>query len=398
MSKRPLAVYFHIPFCRGKCLYCAFNSVVEADFSPKKWAELLRRDFSALLLRESISKESHELRSIYFGGGTPSLMPSEYIEGLISLVKDTLGSDVESSIEVTLEANPEGLGRAELEGLLQAGVNRLSLGVQSLNEEELKVLGRRHGVGDVVSAIEGAVGAGFTNISLDLIFGLPGQTLKSWGETLNRLLAFKPAHISLYNLSIEENTPFYSLYAPVSGDFSQEKSFINEALELQMYELAMTRLLARGYDHYEISNFALPGFKSLHNSAYWLGFDYIGLGPGAHSFLAGLGGGRRFWNETDLSGYEAKLNLGNSAAGSESLSKEEAMTEAVFLGLRMLDKGINVLKFKEVFGEQAWERLYGKCIEYEDRGLIHILTSPQRVVLDKSALFTSNEVCVALVS
>ncbi len=394
MSKRPLGVYIHIPFCRSKCLYCAFNSVVEAGFSRKKWAGLLRRDFSGLIQREAISRDSHKLRSIYFGGGTPSLMPAEYIEGLISLVKDTFG--VESSIEVTLEANPEGLGSAELEGFLQAGVNRLSLGVQSFNEEELKTLGRRHGAGEVISAVNGAVRGGFTNISLDLIFGIPGQTLQSWEETLNRLLAFNPAHISLYNLSIEENTPFYKLYHGNSSRGREKKTLIDETLESQMYELAINRLMERGYEHYEISNFARPAFKSLHNSGYWLGCDYIGLGPGAHSFFGGRGYGRRFWNEADLSGYEAKLKLGNPAVGSETLTRDEAMTEAVFLGLRMPERGIEAARFKGAFGEKAWQRLYGKCLEYEQGGLLHL--SEQRVVLDKFALFTSNEVCLGLVS
>lgn len=406
----PLGLYIHIPFCRSKCLYCAFNSVADEGFTPGKWRELLRDDFLSFCARESINASTHRLTSIYFGGGTPSLMPSHYIGSLISLMREMFplpaiagreeaeacDGAAGSGLEVTLEANPENLGMEKLEGFLRAGVNRLSLGLQSMNEAELKTLGRRHTADEARIAVHNAVGAGFTNISLDLMYGLPGQTLQSWTRTLNEAMELSCAHISLYNLSIEDGTPFYELYPHPVNSADQEKSFITEELELEMYERAISMLTRRGYAHYELSNFALPGFVSAHNQGYWLGRDYMGLGPGAHSYLGSNGHGRRLWNEKELSLYEKKVHDGCPAEGAEILSRDEAVVEAVMLGLRMLDNGIDVTRFREAFGEGAWQRLRGKCFEYERQGLLRVTS--ERVLLDRSALFTANEVCLGLVS
>ncbi len=402
MSRRPLGVYIHIPFCRSKCNYCAFNSVAEEGFSAKKWYALLREDFLGALDHEGISAATHRLSTIYFGGGTPSLMPSQYIGSLITLIKDTFkcddkgGVETDGRVEVTLEANPEGLGAEVLKGFLDAGVKRLSLGVQSLDDAALKILGRGHGAAEAVEAINLCRSAGFTNISIDLIYGLPGQSLGGWLDTIGKVLAMRPAHISLYNLSIEENTPFYRVYPPLDKGRGQEKPFMDEELELLMYESAVKKLRAAGYTHYEISNLALEGRESRHNQGYWLGWDYMGLGPGAHSFFGGKGFGRRLWNEKDIVLYEKKLRSGSPVAGFEVLSADEAGTEAVLLGLRMLDKGIDVEAYRCSFGDKAWGRLHGKCLEYESKGLVHLYKD--RVVLDKSALFTANEVCLGLLS
>ncbi len=390
--KKPLGVYVHIPFCRSKCLYCAFNSSAIATFSPVEWVKLFGDELSCHLRGEAFSEDTHKLTSIYFGGGTPSLFPPSAVGAIISLLKDTFPAC--EDLEVTLEANPEGLGLAELAGFLEAGVCRLSLGVQSLDDGELKRLGRRHGADEALTAVKNAARAGFDNLSLDLMYGLPGQTLKSWTKTLRAVLGLSPAHISLYNLSIEEHTPFYKRYGG-----PQQKPFMDEDLELSMYERAMDKLRASGYVHYEISNFARPGFKSRHNEAYWLGRDYIGLGPGAHSFSAPSEPGRwgiRSWNEADIETYKRALGKGSPAAGSEILSRDEAMVEAVLLGMRMLDKGIDLKRFTSDFGAQARRRLLEKCRDLEGRGFVHI--RDERVVLDRSALFTSNEVCLALVS
>lgn len=396
MSLKPIGIYIHIPFCRSKCLYCAFNSVTGEDFSAEKWSGLLMAELLWVLRREGIDGATQRLGSIYFGGGTPSLMPPRYIASLISGIKEIFGMG-DGVLEVTLEANPEGLGPALLEGFLSAGVNRLSLGVQSLDDGELKTLGRGHGAADAAGAIGYAEEAGFTNISLDLIYGLPGQTVEGWLKTLDEIIGLRAAHISLYNLSIEEFTPFYSLYPPRENGRGQEKPFVDEETERLMYERAIKVLKGRGYNHYEISNLALPGRESRHNRGYWLGRDYIGCGPGAHSFLSKGGRGRRFWNEKDLSLYEKKVSLGEDpAAGSEMLSRDEAMTEAVMLGLRMLDQGIDAAMFRQAFGVKAWERFLSKCLEYERRGLLNVL--PERVVLCSGALFTANEVCLGLVS
>jgi len=393
MTLKPLGIYVHIPFCRRKCLYCAFNSVALEDFSAEEWVRLLSDEFLYHLRGAAFKGESHRLRSIYFGGGTPSLLQPSAIKVLVALFKKKFS--ISDDLEITLEANPEGLGLVELKGFLEAGVNRLSLGVQSLDADELRTLGRRHGPGEALTAARNASLAGFKNVSLDLMYGLPGQTSLSWDATLEGVLALSPAHISLYNLSIEDNTPFYGLYGGPG-----EKPFMDEDLERSMYEDAIAKLLSMGYEHYEISNFAMPGFKSAHNEGYWMGRDYIGLGPGAHSFSnasASCPRGRRSWNEEDIESYKRALGAGGSPlAGFELLSREEAMLEAVLLGLRMLDRGLDLNSYERAFGRKAREKLLAKCIDLEADGLLHI--QGNKALLDKSALFISNEVCLGLVS
>jgi len=393
MTLKPLGIYVHIPFCRSKCLYCAFNSIALEDFSAEEWVSLLSDEFSTHLRGRAFCGDTHRLRSIYFGGGTPSLLPPSAIKALVALFKKYFS--ILDDLEVTLEANPEGLGPVELKGFLGAGVNRLSLGVQSLDAGDLRTLGRRHGPGEALTAARNARLAGFKNVSLDLIYGLPGQTSLSWSETLEGVLALSPAHISLYNLSIEENTPFYRLYGGL-----QHKPFMDEELEWSMYEGAIAKLISKGYEHYEISNFAMPGFKSAHNEGYWLGSDYMGLGPGAHSFSnssASAPWGRRSWNEADIESYKRALGAGGSPpAGFELLSREEAMEEAVMLGLRLLDRGLDLGSYERAFGHEAREKLLAKCIDLEANGLL--LVRGDKALLDKSALFISNEVALGLVS
>ncbi len=392
MTLKPLGIYVHIPFCRSKCLYCAFNSVALEDFSAEEWVKLLSDEFLSHLRGAAFKGESHRLRSIYFGGGTPSLLPPSAIKALVALFKKKFS--ISEDLEVTLEANPEGLGTVELKGFLEAGVNRLSIGVQSLDAGELQTLGRRHGPGEAIKAVRNARLAGFKNVSLDLMYGLPGQTALSWRATLEGVLALSPAHISLYNLSIEDNTPFHRLYGGPG-----ESLFMDEDLEGEMYEDAIARLLCAGYEHYEISNFAMPGLKSAHNEGYWLGHDYIGLGPGAHSFSspsASCPRGRRSWNEADIESYKRALGAGSPIAGFELLSREDAMEEAVMLGLRMLDNGLDLDSYERAFGRKAREKLLAKCLDLEANGLLHI--QGNKAVLDRSALFISNEVCLGLVS
>jgi len=392
MTLKPLGIYVHIPFCRGKCLYCAFNSVAFEDFSAEEWVSLLSDEFFSHLRGTAFKGVNHRLRSIYFGGGTPSLLPPSAIKALAALFKKKFS--ISEDLEITLEANPEGLGLVELKGFLEAGVNRLSIGVQSLDAGELRTLGRRHGPGEALTAARNARLAGFKNVSLDLIYGLPGQTSLSWSATLEGVLALSSDHISLYNLSIEDNTPFSKLYGGQG-----ERPFMDEDLERSMYEDAIAKLFSKGYEHYEISNFAMPGFKSAHNEGYWMGRDYMGLGPGAHSFLndSAYGPwGRRSWNEADIESYKRALGEGSPLAGFELLSREEAMEEAVLLGLRMLDRGLDLNSYERAFGREAREKLLVKCIGLEADGLLHI--QGNKALLDKSALFISNEVCLGLVS
>jgi len=389
MSPRPLGVYIHIPFCRSKCLYCAFNSVAVKGFSPEKWVGLLGDELSSHLRGKDFSPETHMICSIYFGGGTPSLLPPSAVGELIRQIKNNFSHD--ENLEVTLEANPEGLGPDTLKGLLEAGVNRLSIGVQSLDARELKAIGRRHDAKEALEAVKNARQMGFDNLSLDLMYGLPGQSMESWERTLELILAQSAAHLSLYNLSIEEGTPFYKRHGGL-----KKNPFVDEELECAMYESAARKLRSAGYVHYEISNFAKPGFKSLHNEGYWLGREYLGLGPGAHSFSNSDLWGKRSWNEASIESYKKALLAGCPLAGFELLSREEARVEAVFLGLRMLEKGMDMDSYRRGFGKEAVAKLLARCRDLEAHGLIHI--DDKRVVLDKSAFFTSNEICLRLVS
>jgi len=315
-------------------------------------------------------------------------------DAFLELKEMLKGADERSAYVYIVDNAGRLLGLVELKGFLEAGVNRLSIGVQSLDAGELRTLGRRHGPGEALTAARNARLAGFKNVSLDLIYGLPGQTSLSWSATLEGVLALSSDHISLYNLSIEDNTPFSKLYGGQG-----ERPFMDEDLERSMYEDAIAKLFSKGYEHYEISNFAMPGFKSAHNEGYWMGRDYMGLGPGAHSFLndSAYGPwGRRSWNEADIESYKRALGEGSPLAGFELLSREEAMEEAVLLGLRMLDRGLDLNSYERAFGREAREKLLVKCIGLEADGLLHI--QGNKASLDKSALFISNEVCLGLVS
>jgi len=408
----PIGVYVHIPFCRTKCPYCAFNSVALPEGRDEKvWVGLFRKDLEQKVRDSGLQARGAAIRSIYFGGGTPSLFSPQAIGEIIDLIKNTLGRSTMAEdktcgagargegtaapIEITLEANPGDLDDERLGGYLEAGVNRLSLGVQSLDDEDLQTLGRRHSAEEALSAMRTAREAGFTNLSVDLMYGLPGQDMSTWQRTLDEVLAFRPEHVSLYCLSIEEGTPFLGLYAPEEDGRGREKQFMDEETEAAMYEAAVEALARVGYVHYELSNFALAGHESVHNKGYWVGREYLGLGPGAHSFVARGRWGQRSWNEADIDIYREKLLSGRSpVAGSEDLTRGEALVEAVFLGLRMLGPGLDLGRFRRDFGDEAFLALRSRCARYESMGLLRV--SGGRAALCKKALFISNEVSAGL--
>ncbi len=401
---RPMGVYVHIPFCRTKCPYCAFNSAALSEGPDEKaWAGLLRKDLEHKVRGSGLQTSGASLRSIYLGGGTPSLFSPAAIGEIIAFIKETLGMSTTGedetcgagAIEVTLEANPGDLDRERLIGYLGAGVNRLSIGVQSLDDRDLQTLGRRHSAGQALSSMRAAREAGFSNLSIDLMYGLPGQDMGAWQRTLEGVLDFRPEHVSLYCLSIEEGTPFFGRYGREEGAGGREKPFIDEETEAAMYEAALKALGGAGYVHYELSNFALAGHESVHNKGYWLGREYLGLGPGAHSFVAGGRWGQRSWNEADINTYRERLLSGRGpAAGSEDLTRDEALVEAVFLGLRMPGTGLDLGRFRRDFGDEAYHALRSRCARYESMGLLRV--SGGRAALCDGALFISNEVSAGL--
>ncbi|VAW38891.1 Hypothetical radical SAM family enzyme in heat shock gene cluster, similarity with CPO of BS HemN-type [hydrothermal vent metagenome] len=369
-----VGLYLHIPYCRRKCPYCSFASTAKDTIPEREYTDCLKLELEQVLKNEEIGKETRA-DSIYFGGGTPSLFAASLIGELIGAARARLTINAET--EITIELNPDSCGRERLKELKGCGVNRLSIGVQSLNDRELKTLGRLHNAEQAVRAFKEARAAGFTNIGVDIISGTPAgaaAALAKLSETLDKVVGLGADHISVYGLTIEDGTPF----ARAIKDGRLE--LYNEDTERELYLLAVARLEAAGFDHYEVSNFARPGMQSRHNSRYWSGGDYIGLGASAHSFMGRrrpapdnpeLDGdwGRRWWNTKDAAEY-IKITGGGGRpwAGSETLTKEQAATEAIMLGLRQ-SKGVDEEAFRTLFGSSPQSRLVRKGLLKEGSGL-----------------------------
>lgn len=334
------SLYIHIPYCLVKCPYCDFNV-----YAAKRWPEEQYIDALCAEFRHHVAQspwsESH-IETIYFGGGTPSLFAPASIERFLKYVADhcLLAPDR----EITLEADPASVSLEKLAGYRAVGVNRLSFGVQSFQAPTLKTLGRLHTVDDVHNSLSWVREAGFDNVSLDLIFAVPGQTLTLLEDDLTQALAYTPTHFSTYCLTYEERTPFFSMKQ--KGKIHA----VSEDDEVEMYTLVQSCCRRAGYQHYEISSFARPGFQSRHNSNYWKGVSYLGLGAGAHSFVNEPEWGKRWNNERLPRRYmDQALTKGNTASVEETLTREQAMGEFMFLHLRQLD-GFLPSTFTERFG------------------------------------------------
>lgn len=354
-----VSLYLHIPFCHTRCHYCDFNTY--AGILP------LREPYVRALLTEieltgtfarHVDGERRRGRTIFFGGGTPSLLSVAQITRLLNACREAFVVDEDA--EVTLEANPGTLTQEHLLGLRAAGVNRLSMGAQSFDAELLHILGRIHSPEEIRQALHYARAAGFTSINLDLMFGLPTQTMQHWRETLDQALALHPEHLSLYSLIIEEGTPFFT--------WTQEGSIVpgDEDLCADMYEYADERLQAEGYENYEISNWALPGHQSRHNLTYWHNLPYLGMGAGAYSCFAG----RRFSNIREPIEYIRLLRARQRPeVESEIVGRAQEMSETAFLGLRTA-MGIHLPTFEQRFGE-GFAQFVGDRLQYvEDAGLL----------------------------
>ena len=318
------SLYLHIPFCEKKCLYCDFYSIENRSQTG--------RFLDALVVEIGRAGEEHggvEVETVFFGGGTPSLLAPAELERVLDAVRRSFR--LQANAEVTVETNPGTVSADTLRAYRESGVNRLSIGIQSFHPEELRFLDRIHGPEQAEACVRAARDAGFGNLSIDLIFALPGQRRSSWEETLRRAVALGPEHISAYSLIVEPNTPLFRLVeegkvVPASRDD-----------EAEQYEFTMAFLGAAGYEQYEVSNFARPGFRCRHNLTYWSHGGYLGFGPSAHSFLPAVGGreGRRWWNVGNLVNYLERIEGGRTAvAGEETLSPGQLRNERVFLGLR----------------------------------------------------------------
>ena len=351
------SLYLHIPFCQQKCPYCDFFSRQGSQQEIAEYVELLLVHLS--LFRENNADQISPLKTVFFGGGTPSLLTGDQLEKILLKVDEIF--TLEDCVEITLEANPGTISTGLFERYRHAGVNRLSFGVQSLNNRNLRTLGRIHTVGEAVSGIESARSAGFDNISLDLMFGLPDQSSLDLEKEVTGLLEFFPEHVSLYGLSFEEGTEFYHRLR--EGTLSA----CEEDLYAEQYELIHDILVKSGFDHYEISNFARPGRECVHNQNYWRRQTSLGLGAGAHSFNAS-GWGERWHIPSDIEHYRSELRRAQDPLELlETYSREGAMKEIVYLALRTKE-GLNPRMFSKFFG-QSFTETFAEALNKTERYL-----------------------------
>ncbi len=326
-----VALYLHIPFCRARCVYCGFNTYAGLEGLIPAYAEALCREVGAAPPARG--------RTVYFGGGTPSLLPSEILERLLAVLRSRFA--LPEDAEVTLEANPGTVGPGYLRRVRELGVNRLSLGGQSARLEELRLLGRLHTWEEAVEAVRAARRAGFDNVNLDLIYGLPGQTMGHWQESVEAALHLEPDHLSLYALTLEEGTPLALRVA--RGDLLAP----DEDLAAEMYEWARERLRQAGYVHYELSNWARSEARRCrHNLAYWYNEPYLGFGAGAASWWAG----RRWTNVRHPEAYIRRIGDGLSVVDeAEEIPRALEMGETMMMGLRLVE-GVADERFRARFG------------------------------------------------
>lgn len=354
----PIALYIHVPFCAKKCRYCGFTSYPFKAGDAENYMDALFREMS--MYASALPDEEKEVSSLYIGGGTPTCLPAAGLSGMLD--KAALLFNLLPDCEITVEANPGTIDLNGLRELRDAGVNRLSLGVQSFQDRLLSMLGRIHSAREAVNAVRQARDAGFSNLNLDFIFGIPGQTLDDWQETLGKAVELSPEHISVYGLQMEEGTPLER--AVTQGEIKA----CPEELELSMYMMAVEFLASNGFIHYEISNFARPGRQSVHNLGYWLNLPYLGLGPAAHSYLRG----ERFYNLPSLKSYLEKISEWKyPVEAGENITVEREMSETMFLGLRLID-GVDLDRFHRRFGRRAEEIYQEEIARLEKAGLVKV--------------------------
>lgn len=396
-SDSGISLYVHVPFCLSKCPYCDFNTYQGIERLMGPYAEALCTELAlwgGVLNRPRVN-------TVFFGGGTPSYLGPD----LLGRIMETVSSSFELvyDAEVTIEANPGDLTTETLAGLNSVGANRLSIGVQSLDDGLLNMLGRRHSADEALAAHSAATEAGFYQVNLDLIYGLPGQTLEQWRATLDSAIGAKPGHLSLYALTLEEGTPMHQWVR--QGTLPEP----DPDLAADMYELARELLGAAGYGRYEISNWAFAGQESRHNMAYWLNLPYLGVGPGAHSRL----GSRRFWtvkpprdyirlaekwNESWTAVSDGPVEIDDRVLGSaltvdgwEEISTELDMAETMILGLRLAE-GVDLQAFKDRFSADPLA-LYGAQIDtLTKQGLLESVDGTLR--LSNKGFLLSNRVFV----
>ncbi len=362
----PLAIYLHIPFCHIKCTYCAFNTYTNLDHLVEPFVRALIREIEI----SAASKPGQHAGTVFFGGGTPSVLSPDQFARIMDALNQ--GFHLQDDAEISLEANPSDVDLPYLAALRDAGLTRISIGMQSAIDSELRMFNRRHDNDSVVRAVSAARRAGFDNLNLDLIYGIPHQTLDNWDATLRQMLALKPEHVSLYALTLEDNT---SMKAWV------EKGRLpapDDDLAADMYDMATDQLGGAGYTQYEISNWAKPGRECRHNLQYWRSLPYIGLGPGAHGFADGI----RY--SVILSPHRYIKTLEDAETSPEAyprtpvtadatlLRPADEMVEVLLMGLRLTQEGIHRETFLRRFGIDVLEAHGDVIRKYADHGLLHV--------------------------
>lgn len=357
-------VYIHIPFCKKRCLYCDFFSSTSLG-EKEKYVDALCREMTQR--KDYLNGEP--IQTIYFGGGTPSLLSATDFEKLFSGM-EILGRHQEA-LEITLEANPDDLSEAYLQSIAHLPFNRISIGIQSFNDNDLKFLNRRHTAQAAIEAVNRSKAAGFNNISIDLMYGLPGQTPEAWEANLRQATQLDVQHVSAYHLIYEENTRLYTLWE--AGKIAP----VDESVSLALFELLIDQLTEAGFEHYEISNFARPGFRSKHNTSYWNGTHYLGLGASAHSY----NGVSRSWNSHSLLGGEYR------EAEREEIDSKTAYNDYIITRLRTSD-GIDLCQLTALFGEERKVSLLRQAARYRTEGLLQL--EGNRLALTRKGIFISD--------
>ena len=369
MQKKPTSAYVHIPFCTQICYYCDFSKVFIKNQPVDSYLEHLLEEFQ--------SYDIQKLRTLYIGGGTPTALSAPQLEVLLDGLTKNL--DLSSLEELTIEANPGDLDADKIAVLKNSAVNRVSLGVQTFDDKMLKKIGRSHLEKDIYENIDRLKLAGFDNISIDLIYALPGQTMEQVKENVAKAIGLDIPHMSLYSLILENHTVFMNRMR--RGKLPLPK----EELEAEMFEYIIAELERSGFEHYEISNFSKPGFESRHNLMYWDNAEYYGIGAGASGYVNGV----RYKNHGPIRHYLSAVEEGNARITEEHLSQKEQMEEEMFLGLRK-KSGVSMTRFEEKF-QCSFDGLYGEIVrDLIQQGLMQV--DGDRVRMTKKGLFLGDTV------
>ena len=363
-------IYLHIPFCKTRCIYCDFYSTTRSELKTRYVRALCQE----LAMRKDYLK-GEDIETVYFGGGTPSQLEKEDFEQIFDTIRTHYG--LSHWQEITLEANPDDLTSEYLKMLSSLPFNRISMGIQTFDDPTLKLLKRRHNARTAIEAVHRCREAGFQNISIDLIYGLPGETKERWENDLRQAVSLNVEHISAYHLIYEEDTPIYNMLK------QHQICEVDEDSSLEFFTLLIEYLQKAGYEHYEISNFCKPGMYSRHNTSYWQGIPYLGCGPSAHSF----DGGSREWNVASLNQYLSSIEQGQRQHETEQLDTQTRYNEYIITGMRTM-WGISTEELKKKFGDRLWKYCLEQASSYLENGKLELHND--RLKLTREGIFISD--------